>query len=67
MAAQTILVVDDSPTDLKLVTAPLHQRGYRVITATDGEEALEKAARERPDLIVLDIVMPKKNGFQVHG
>jgi len=60
-----ILVVDDSPTDLKLMTAPLQGRGYRIITAVDGEEALDVATREHPSLIVLDIILPKKNGFQV--
>ena len=65
MPNDTILVVDDSPTEQKLVVSALTARGYRVITANDGEEALEKAAREQPRLIVLDVVMPKKNGFQV--
>ena len=65
MANETILVVEDSPTDMRLMTAPLREKGYRLITAVDGEEALEKAARERPELIVLDVILPKKNGFQV--
>jgi len=66
MAGKKILVVDDSPTDLRLMTAPLQQsREYRVLTAKDGEEALDKAVREHPDLIVLDVILPKKNGFQV--
>lgn len=65
MANETILVVDDSPTDLRLMTAPLRDKGYRVLTAVDGEEALDKALREHPALIVLDIILPKKNGFQV--
>lgn len=65
MPYQTILVVDDSPTDLKLMTSPLEEKGYRVLTAVDGEEALEKASQEIPHLIVLDVVLPKKNGFQV--
>jgi DNA-binding response OmpR family regulator len=65
MAKETILVVDDSPTDLRLVTSLLQSRGYQVITAGDGEEALEKASREQPRLMVLDVVLPKKNGFQV--
>ena len=65
MPSGTILVVDDSPTEQKLVAAALTARGYRVITANDGEEALEKAAKEQPQLVVLDVVMPKKNGFQV--
>jgi twitching motility two-component system response regulator PilH len=65
MANDTILVVDDSPTDLGVITAPLVDKGYRVVTAVDGEEALEKAIQEHPRLIVLDVILPKKNGFQV--
>lgn len=65
MANDTILVVDDSPTDLRVITAPLLEKGYRIITAVDGEEALEKAVQEKPHLIVLDVILPKKNGFQV--
>ncbi len=65
MPSQTILLVDDSPTDLKVMTQALSPRGYRLVTAADGEEALEKAAAVRPDLIFLDVVLPKKNGFQV--
>ncbi|BCS97623.1 response regulator [Desulfoluna limicola] len=65
MAKQTILVVEDSPTNMTLMTGPLIETGYQVITAVDGEEALEKATREHPDLIVLDVILPKKNGFQV--
>ncbi len=62
---ETIMVVDDSPTDLKVVTKALQSRGFRVVTAVDGEEAIESAVRERPQLIVLDVILPKKNGFQV--
>lgn len=65
MPSDKILVVDDSPTELRLVTAALQAKGYRIITAVDGEEALEKTVAEQPRLIVLDIVLPKKNGFQV--
>jgi twitching motility two-component system response regulator PilH len=65
MANGKILVVDDSPTDLRLMTTPLIEQGYSVVTAADGEEALEKAVNEHPDLVVLDIILPKKNGFQV--
>lgn len=61
----TILVVDDSPTVVQLATRPLEAEGYRVITAGDGEQALRTARQERPDLIVLDIILPKINGFQV--
>jgi len=65
MANATLLVVEDSPTDLRLMTAPLRAAGYQILTAADGEEALEKALREHPALIVLDVILPKKNGFQV--
>jgi twitching motility two-component system response regulator PilH len=65
MPNKTVLVVDDSPTQLQMATTPLKGQGYRVITAADGEEALEKAAKEHPDVMVLDIILPKKNGFQV--
>jgi twitching motility two-component system response regulator PilH len=65
MSNEKILVVDDSPTDLRLATDALKGKGYRIITAIDGEEALAKAAAELPDLMVLDIILPKKNGFQV--
>lgn len=61
----SILVVDDSPTELRLITDPLRQKGYRVSTATNGDDALRKAASELPDLVVLDIVMPKPNGYEV--
>jgi twitching motility two-component system response regulator PilH len=61
----TILVVDDSPTEMKLVVAALQSKGYRVITAVDGDDDLDKATREQPRLILLDVVMPKKNGYQV--
>jgi DNA-binding response OmpR family regulator len=65
MSAKTILIVDDSPTDLKLLMKPLQSKGYNVITAVDGEEALTVAASQHPSLIVLDLILPKKNGFQV--
>lgn len=65
MSKETILIVDDSPTELKLVAKALTSKGYRVVTAVDGDDALTKAAAERPRLVVLDVVLPKKNGFQV--
>lgn len=65
MAAPKVLVVDDSPTDLALMVEPLRASGFDVITATDGQEAIQKAMTERPQLIVLDVVLPKANGFQV--
>lgn len=63
--AKKIMVVEDSPTEMSLITTSLKGKGYELITAVDGEEALEKASTEHPDLIVLDIILPKKNGFQV--
>ncbi len=60
-----VLVVDDSPTELRLVTSALNGKGYNIITASDGAEAMQKAMKEHPDLIVLDVVMPGKDGFQV--
>ena len=60
-----ILVVDDSPTELNLMAESFITQGYQVIFAVNGEEALQKAESEQPALIVLDVVMPKLNGFQV--
>jgi twitching motility two-component system response regulator PilH len=60
-----ILVVDDSPTELRLIESALEGRGYELETAMDGEEALDKILAGRPDLVLLDVVMPKQNGFQV--
>ena len=63
--AKSILVVDDSPSEMQYILRALAGRGYEFFTATDGEQALEQASAHLPDLIVLDIVLPKKNGFQV--
>jgi twitching motility two-component system response regulator PilH len=63
--APKVLVVDDSWTDLTLMTSPLREEGFEIITAADGDEALEKAWREQPNVILLDVVLPKQNGFQV--
>jgi twitching motility two-component system response regulator PilH len=65
MAKNKILVVDDSATETMLITTPLRAEGYDVITAKNGDEALLRLAADRPDLIVLDVVMPGKNGFQL--
>jgi DNA-binding response OmpR family regulator len=63
--APTILIVDDSWTDLALIAAPLYESGYNIVTAVDGNEAIEKALAVQPQCIVLDVVLPKQNGFQV--
>lgn len=60
-----ILVVDDERHIVRLVQVNLERAGYEVVTAYDGEEALQKVREERPDLIVLDIMMPKMGGFEV--
>ncbi|MDJ0816059.1 MAG: response regulator [Desulfobacterales bacterium] len=65
MSKAKVMVVDDSPTELKLMSEPFVSQGYNLITATDGEEAIQKVESERPDLIVLDVIMPKLNGFNV--
>lgn len=65
MTGGKILVVDDSPTALSLTKNALTGKGFQILTAVDGEEALVLAASERPDLILLDVILPRKNGFQV--
>ena len=65
MAGETVLVIDDSPTILKVVQLVLTKAGFRVETAGDGEDGVAKARAARPDLILLDFVMPRMNGYQV--
>jgi len=60
-----ILVVDDSITEREMMKKSLEEEGYSVTGAKDGEEALEILKKERFDCILLDVIMPKKNGFQV--
>ena len=64
MEKGTILVVDDSPLILEMISKFLNTNGYEVLTASDGIEAIEKAFRELPDMIVLDVMMPRMNGYQ---
>jgi len=63
--AQRILVVDDDTEIVRLLRAYLEQEGYQVLAAYDGEEALHVIRRERPDLVVLDLMMPKRDGWDV--
>jgi DNA-binding response OmpR family regulator len=65
MTVSRILVVDDDPSILKFVQANLEARGYQVLTAADGEEAIQIAEKEKPEMIILDIVMPEMDGFAV--
>src|SRR5262249_56165531 len=62
---QTILVVDDKPDTLLLVRELLASRGYRVVTASDADEALSLVKAEKPDLILLDVIMPGKSGYEL--
>jgi DNA-binding response OmpR family regulator len=61
----TVMVVDDNPEILSMVTLRLEKRGYRVIAAEDGEVALDIVGTEKPDVVILDVMMPKKNGWEV--
>lgn len=63
--ARKVLIADDEPDILEILKYNLSNEGYEVITAKDGDEALEKARRTQPDLIVLDVMMPKKTGVEV--
>jgi two-component system, OmpR family, alkaline phosphatase synthesis response regulator PhoP len=65
MSNDTILVVDDEQNIVELATMYLEQEGFRVISARDGEAALERAKSDRPALIVLDLMLPKLDGWQV--
>ncbi|HXN05488.1 MAG TPA: response regulator [Nitrospiria bacterium] len=58
-----ILIVDDADTILLMEKVILSKGSYKVVTAKDGEEAIKKAGLEKPDLILLDVMMPKMNGF----
>ncbi|HVV87974.1 MAG TPA: response regulator, partial [Kofleriaceae bacterium] len=65
MDAARVLVIDDSPTIARVVQLVLTKAGYDVSSATDGEAGLAQARAQRPDLILLDFVMPRLNGYQV--
>lgn len=65
MAIHKILLVDDSRTDLYHLSMLLGERGYSVATACNGDEALRCLDEDRPDLVLMDVVMPGQNGFQL--
>jgi len=64
-AVANILVVDDDPEIVTMLSTRLGKRGYQVSTANDGHRALELAKRERPDVVLLDVMMPGKSGWEV--
>jgi twitching motility two-component system response regulator PilH len=61
----TVLIVDDSPTVREMVSEQFRKSGFSVIEAVDGEEAVEKITSKFPDVVVTDIVMPRKNGYEL--
>ena len=65
MLMKTILVADDEPDQVSTLEQLLTQRDYKVIVASDGEQALSKAVNFHPDLVILDIMMPKMDGTEV--
>ncbi|MES9825535.1 MAG: response regulator [Candidatus Thiodiazotropha endolucinida] len=62
---KTILIVDDEPNIVLSVEYLMKREGYQVMTASDGQVAIEMIADTRPDLLILDVMMPRKNGFEV--
>ena len=65
MPIQKVLVVDDSKTELMFLTDVLQKQGMQVRTAENAEEAMRRLAEDKPDLILMDVVMPGQNGFQL--
>ena len=65
MTIQKVLVVDDSKTELMYISDILNKQGLQVRTAENGEEAMKRLAEDKPDLILMDVVMPGQNGFQL--
>ena len=63
--AKKVLIIEDEEVMINLLERKLSQEGYKVETARDGEEGLGKMKKEKPDLILLDIIMPRKGGFEV--
>lgn len=67
MPKKRILVVEDETELVKAIQIRLEQAGYEALFAYDGHEGLEKAHKERPDLIILDLMLPKMDGYNVCG
>src|SRR5215210_1094485 len=65
MSGETILIVDDEPTIVEVVALYLQREGFRVVTAADGTAALSMVEQQRPDLVVLDLMLPGLSGLEV--
>lgn len=65
--AKKILIVDDEPNIVLSLEFLMRREGHAVITASDGQQALDQLSEDRPDLMILDVMMPRKNGFEVCG
>ncbi len=61
--AKKVMVIDDDKNIVKFLSVALEENGYEVSSANDGEEGFEKVKKEKPDLIILDVMMPKRTGF----
>src|SRR5687767_11750031 len=64
MSAEKILIVDDIPANLAVLSGALEPKGYEILAASDGATALKLAVKARPDLILLDVMMPEVNGLE---
>ena len=62
---EKILIVEDNPSSMRLIEMTLRAKGYTLLKATDGKEAIETVVREQPDIIILDIKLPCMNGAKV--
>ena len=65
MSTSKIMIVEDCPIHMQMISNILESERYDLVKATDGEEALKLALMEPPDLVVLDVILPKRNGFQI--
>lgn len=63
--SKTILIVDDSPTEVHIMSRALENAGYNILTASEGTKARELARNRHPDLILLDVILPNASGFQI--
>src|SRR3954469_9250341 len=64
MAPRRVIIVDDSPANVVLLTQQLARDGYIVLSASNGDEALDLIAREQPDVVLMDVIMPRRDGFE---